>query len=489
MTPTEPPPLFSLALAVLRSLQGWSQKRLSQESGIPSSLISAYETGVKNLSRPRLDTLAAHLGFAPWDVEEILSFLSWFRPASPRSVPVGLSPEDVREIELSATTVARVAAENARAHLTRRLQAARADEARQQAEEAWKILKPLSARKRLLIVEHVPAFQTWAVCERLCAESIRIASADARRAVEVAELALRVARLVPGEEGWRNRLQGYAWAYLGNARRIASHLPAADEAFARAWDLWSAGAEADPGWLQEERLLSLEASLRRDQRRFPDALRLLDRALALANTEAEVSSVFSSQAATLELMGEHKLALEAIEKAIPFVNRKHEPRLFWVLLFNRAVALCHLGQYSEASELLPTVRQMAIELRNGLDLIRVRWLEGKVARSRGRRMDAIAALRQVRAEFTAQNLAYDSALSTLELASLYLEEGRTGEVKTLAREMAPIFKAQGVHEEALAALKLFREAVERETVTPELANRLVDYLERARYDPDLRFAA
>jgi hypothetical protein len=70
---------------------------------------------------------------------------------------------------------------------------------------------------------------------------------------------------------------------------------------------------------------------------------------------------------------------------------------------------------------------------------------------------------------------------------LYLKQGRPGEVKTLARQMTPIFQAQGVHREALAALRLFCRAAGDETVTVEMARHLVEYLHRARYDPKLRF--
>ena len=83
----------------------------------------------------------------------------------------------------------------------------------------------------------------------------------------------------------------------------------------------------------------------------------------------------------------------------------------------------------------------------------------------GRRAGAIAALTQVREEFLSRSIAYDAALATLELAVLYLEEGKTTEVKALAREMAPLFQAQRVERETLAARKLFRDAAEQEEFT------------------------
>ena len=70
---------------------------------------------------------------------------------------------------------------------------------------------------------------------------------------------------------------------------------------------------------------------------------------------------------------------------------------------------------------------------------------------------------------------------------LYLAAGRTGEVKRLAEKMLWIFTAQGVHQEVLEALKLFYEAAQREKATAELAQEILDYLNKARHDLGLRF--
>jgi hypothetical protein len=84
---------------------------------------------------------------------------------------------------------------------------------------------------------------------------------------------------------------------------------------------------------------------------------------------------------------------------------------------------------------------------------------------------------------------YDTALVSLELASIYAREGSTDQVKTLGRHMTPIFQAKAIHREALAALALFREAAESERLTAELAQLLLDFLHRARHNPELRFVA
>ena len=86
-------------------------------------------------------------------------------------------------------------------------------------------------------------------------------------------------------------------------------------------------------------------------------------------------------------------------------------------------------------------------------------------------------------------MTYDVALALLEEAVLLLDAGRKAEAKALARELAEVFESKGAHREALAALRLFREAAEREEATAELTSRLLRYLFRARHDPELRFEA
>jgi hypothetical protein len=94
---------------------------------------------------------------------------------------------------------------------------------------------------------------------------------------------------------------------------------------------------------------------------------------------------------------------------------------------------------------------------------------------------------EARDGFAGRDNGYDAALVSLELALLYVDQGRTGEVKELARAMVPIFRAQDVHREALAALAVFLEAASREQVSRELVECLADYLRQARNDPSLLF--
>lgn len=481
------PAPMSLVLTTLRSSRGWSQKELGQAAGLPHGFISDYEVGRRPLTRPKLEELAKILE-CPSEAIDVLLFAVHFlnKPEPPPGRPLSPTRSEMEQIEWSLARAVRLAADVGREELIRGFRDEGIREDRARAEELWEILKPHTLANRRSLVERSLELRSWALCERVCAESAKAAAADANRSLELADLALHIANHARGPEGWRSRLQGYAWAFVANSRRVASDLPGADKAFGKAWELWKACPVEEKGPLPEWRLLDLEASLRRDQRRLPEALDLIDRALAGYTGEAP-ARIFLKKAFTLEQMGDHERAIETLQQASPRVDRENESRLLFALRFNLAVNLSQLGRHAEAAVLLPEIRMLALRLGNGPDQIRTFWLEGRIAAGLGQRNEALSFMTRVRAEFASRGLSYDVALSTLELAVLYLEEGRTAKVKELARQMGPIFRAQGVHREAIAALKVFRDAAEQDAVTAELARRVVDYLCRARRDPGLKF--
>ena len=478
-----------LTLTLLRSARSWTQKELAQAANASSNVLSGYETGFRRLSLQKLEDLSAAMGFGPEVVDAALLAVEIVRGviSPPPDSLVNLTVEEWRCIQRARAASAREGAEKTGAVLLESARSIRAREERRVAGEHWERLRLLSPRERRALVESERELQSWALCERLCAESEKAAADEASRALELADLALQVSQLVPGGEKVRSQIQGYAWAFVGNARRVAGNLSEADQAFVESERLWQFGAPSGPGLLDEARLLDLKASLRRHQGRFADALTLLDQALAATTDQIGIGRILLKRAFTQEQMEDIEGAITTLERASELVDGGHEPRLLCVLRFNLVVNLIHQARHDEAVALLPKVRELALEIGNGLDLVRVVWLESRIFAGLGQREEAVPALEQVRNEFTTREIAYDAALVSLELAVLYLEDGRTFEVRILARQMLWIFQAQGVHREALAALKLFCEAAEREQATVDLARRVADYLERARHNPDLRF--
>jgi tetratricopeptide (TPR) repeat protein len=370
---------------------------------------------------------------------------------------------------------------------------------RAEAPVLWERLARLAPEKRRGVIRDTDRFRSWGLCELLCGKSREAAAGDAARAVELAELAVLVAeRLRPGEpaaQEWLLGLRALAWGYLGNARRVLGELQGAEEAFSRAAGLWKESEEeaADPlGY--GPILLDLEASLRRGQRRFAEALDLLDRVVkAYREGDPEIRDLHLAgralikKAYTFDQMEEPDRALQCLEEAAPLVDAERDPRLILCLRHNVVDTLSKTGRHEEARALVPEVEALAREIGNALDLARLRWAEGRIAAGLGETARAEEALREVWQEFISQGIGYDAALVALELAALYAREGRTAEVKALVTEMLPVFQAQDVHREALAALAMFQQAAMQEAAPWELAQEVASFLERARHDPGLRF--
>jgi hypothetical protein len=85
-------------------------------------------------------------------------------------------------------------------------------------------------------------------------------------------------------------------------------------------------------------------------------------------------------------------------------------------------------------------------------------------------------------------LDFDAALASLDLAAVYVSQGRTEDVRRLAEETLTVFQAHNTHREAIAALLLFQDAARREQAGIELVHEVSGFLKRARANPELRFS-
>jgi transcriptional regulator with XRE-family HTH domain len=505
---------LGLILAVLRTGRGWSQAKLSRESGIPASSISQYEMGKKLPELASLTRLLETMGFGFSDIDRTRLFLLSLRAERPSAVLLPYRAGAVETADPLSEQIASMTAEvgTAVSRLTetiallvrerpcphgrrdaggnarqREEEGSPRPEDRENAKLLWRRLQKYPSSLQDVLVRESREFQSWALCELLCIESENQAAHDAATAVSLAKLALRIAELIQGEEPWRCRLRGYAWAFVANALRVQGDLRGAEEACGRSDGLWNAGAGCTVLLLAESRILGLKASLRRDQRLFAESLDLLDLALESDRHGTLRGYLLLKRAKTLEEMTDLEAAMKVLEQAGSFIDQERDPKLFAWLQHNRTDYLSKLGQFAAAESLLPEVRSLYSQLGDELNLVRLRWVEGRIAAGLGKTDRALEILARVRGEFASRSMHYDTALISLELALLFAGEGRTDQVKALARHMTPIFQAQGVHREALAALALFRQAAESERVTTDLARRLLEYLHQARRSPELRF--
>src|SRR4029078_10406342 len=155
------------------------------------------------------------MGFLPADVAAALTFIEKTDPAA--RVPggsAGLTERDRLGIEGIVAQSAQALDWVLCTVVSLSSTGIEAIAARQEAKRLWEILSGFSSAKRRVIVKQSREYRLWALAELICHESVKTVRDDAGRAVELAELALLIAELTPGEETWRCRLQGYAWAHI-----------------------------------------------------------------------------------------------------------------------------------------------------------------------------------------------------------------------------------------------------------------------------------
>jgi tetratricopeptide (TPR) repeat protein len=351
------------------------------------------------------------------------------------------------------------------------------------------LLRHPVSRQRALI-QRTWRFKNYVFGEYLLEQSQLQVLDEPGRAEDLADLALRVAEQLEGSHygpALVADLKARAWAHVGNARRVASDLRSADEAFAEAQ---RCAAQGTDDVLLQARLAALTGSLRREQRNFAEAHELFDRALEIYREAGEnhwVGRTMISKAKAFVEEGQPEKSIPMLEKVIPLIDAEREPRLILCAKHNLMSAMLSGGRFKDAEKLLAEVKGLAVEGGSQTDLLRTLWSAGRISQGLGRRKDAEQAFREIRDAFVERGIAYDAALVSLDLASLYAEEGRTGEMKALAEEMLPIFRSREVHREATAALLVFHRAAKAESATLQLVREIAEYLREARKNPELQY--
>src|ERR1700681_1486335 len=356
-------PEARLAMVLFFHLGGWkTHAQLAKAAGLARPQVSLYFEGKRAIPRDALEKIAAAAGFPVYLLDPLLRELRSFlaaargRSRASRIFAEGDAAELLVLVQMATDLIL------APLHEDHRELARPVMEDRAAAAELWAHLKACTAAERRMLVEELDEYRSWALCERVARESIAAAPNQPREALELAELALLIAELVLEEPLWRWRLQGYAWAHVSNGRRVCNDLPGAGDAFASARTLWEAGAAGDPGLLNPAWLPRLEASLLREQRRFSDALKRIDEALAVDRGGELRGEILLSKSAIFQILGDPEGSAAALAEAAPLIDSVREPRNAFGLRFNFLVDLCFLDRFAEAESRLQEVRELAERL-------------------------------------------------------------------------------------------------------------------------------
>jgi tetratricopeptide (TPR) repeat protein len=323
-------------------------------------------------------------------------------------------------------------------------------------------------------------FRGPVLAERLIGESRRRTPADPREGYDLAELALTVLHRTPGHPDTFSLL-ALASAQRANACRAAGDLREAAKHFQYVRYLVSHEGVTDP--LVLARIDHLEGSLLKDQRQFGEAEALLTRAAMLfriSGAAIETSRILLKLGELYFHQGFLDRAIEMVQVALERLSPEDEPHLYLCGRHNLALYLAEAGRFEQAAGLLAADEDLYRRQSDPWTQLRLSWLRGKIAAGLGETVEAERLLRETHDGFEGQGNGYDAAMASLDLALLYLKEGRASDVLPLAEEMATLFGAQDVYREALAAVILFQDAAQRAEVTTGMVRELAGRLEAVR---------
>ncbi|HEV7672564.1 MAG TPA: hypothetical protein VGS22_28940 [Thermoanaerobaculia bacterium] len=471
----------AVAVRLLLSINDWPIARLAAEAKCDPGLLSKLSRGERDPAPGMLERLAAAAGWQLPDIERLAATI--IRARGHRG---GCDLPSIEE-ELGRRIVVRIGAAlpelEALLEVDDQAPEVPSERDRAVAEDLWRRLADLPHEKRRLIMSLSPKFGGWAFALRIAEESVERATSKRPADAQIlADLGLEVATRTVAPTPFGDQVRALALGFAGNSHRIGGDFTAAEGAFLKARKLWPEGAPPANDLISEARLLSLEASLCRDQRKFSDALARLDRALLITPDSTARARLFLKQGSVFEQAGDFEGSIRSLEQ-VQNLEPSCSDRDLMIARLLQAVNLDHLGRHTEALEVIPAARQLATELECESNLLRLQWLEARAWAALGREDEAIEPLERVAREFTERKQLHDAALASLELAALYLDRRRFADTRALMEPVFNSFEAMKIRREGIASLNLFAEALRQETATAEEARRLLRALEQSRAEP------
>jgi len=364
------------------------------------------------------------------------------------------------------------------------------DKERAEAKGLYAELESHPPERQRVILENNERFQTWGLLELLVQRGVEESARNPAQGEQLATLALHLAVHLDGDlygAELIEDLSARAWGAIGNARRIKFDFKGAEAAFEKAFDHLEDGTG---DILERGILLDFQASLYRAERRFEEALKLLRRAVSIFR---EIGDSHRAGRSLINLSSVHEqqgvpeMAIPVLYEALELIDPTAEPQLLLCAWHNLMTDLAEVGRCMEAQGLFAKARPLYRQFPDPGTKSRESWVKGKISRGLGQYLEAEAYLLSARDGFLAVDAPYDAALVSLEVASLYAEQGRVAELKRISEEMLPIFSSRQIHREALAGLAYLRQAVAAEKASIEVVRQVAGYLKRAQSDPGLRF--
>jgi tetratricopeptide (TPR) repeat protein len=360
--------------------------------------------------------------------------------------------------------------------------AAEASSERKARRELQDLLRTEAPKRSAKVRRGSKRFRNLALANLLLDECIAHLNADPREALAFAQLAREVALRATEPGSDEQAVTALAW--VGNCLRACGSLPEATEAIAAARSELHEKSLTDP--LVFADLDRFEGMLLKDRRLLAEAESLLSRSkliYRLTRQQVNVNRALLVLSSVHKLQGRLDEALNDLHEACRSIDREKNPYLYLAARHNLATLYYEHGEIEAARSVLEDMREEYDRSDNQIVVLQRTWLEGRIARGEERFQEAERFLQRAAVGFEKLEIGYDTALVALDLAELYLAEGKSAAVKGLAERLQPVLAFSDLHQEAIAALVLFQNAAAQELANTAMLKRLRERLEEMRALP------
>ncbi len=287
------------------------------------------------------------------------------------------------------------------------------------------------------------------------------------------ELAARIAEVNPGANDVSGvDLMLLAYSYLGSAYRRTDDYERAEAAFDQAHRYRKS---ASPTALAEH--LRRLAYFRMVQKK-PEVFSLISEAIALHKRgnlvrRHALGECLLCRGHAYVMFDQHGKSFDDWTAALNHISLKIDPKPYYCALHNLAVLAVDFGSDEEMHLALENLKPAQVILNSywgrPFAKLKLRWLIAVIHARLGAQGRAELVYREVRDGLVDLKLAYEVGMLSIDLACLYLAQGRHEKLEALVRETAAIFRRLGVEPKAQEALNIWRQAKD---VTEDLLKRV-----------------
>lgn len=326
--------------------------------------------------------------------------------------------------------------------------------------------------------------------EALLARSWNLRHDDPKLMVQLALLAVECSEALEARTYGIEHVYDFrcrAQAELGNAFRVIDQVNNAETALSQARRYFELGTRSE---LLEVRLFELEASVDADLRRFTSACVRMTKVYAyhwrrgdrhLSGRALLKNGLYTGYA------GESEKALRLLAESLELIDSERDPRLSYAARHNQILFLITLGEFREAEKKLFRLRPLQHHAGGRITLLHLRWLEGLIDAGLRRFNRAEKIFAEIRESALELNRAYDSALSSLDLAAVLFAQMKAREATEVVAAASKVFIALRVDREVFMTVIMLRTACEMQMATQTMVERVAKFLRRLENDPAARF--